>query len=511
MNVFIIGATNALDAQDKLMKILPILFFIIYLQILTPLFSCIECLKELEKNIQSDLVKVNIPSQEWMEETIKPSNTLDVVIIGGGMAGMTAALALIKEGITHIKIFDENKPSQEGPWAKYARMNILRSEKTFMGPALGIPSLTFWSWHEALYGKESWEQMKSIPTKMWNDYLCWFRNVLHLEIENNTTLKKLIPHSDSIELLFEKEERIFSIFARKVILATGREGSGGPQLPVYIKDISKTYYAHSTEVINPGFFKNKKIAVIGGGASAFDIAGTALENDAQDITILIRRSNLPKVHKLSQFSYSGIKHGFYFLEDELRFNCFMEVFKRGVPPPKEAIERIKDYQNFSVHYDTEIKSIEESENGLILHTSQSDFSVDFLILATGFTVNLSKRPELALIEHSILLWKDKLPEHILSKMPKLGFFPYLGPHFEFIEAEPGSASYLKNIYCFNYGALLSHGLLSNDIPGISAGAARLAQGITTAFFLENCELYMNKYHNYNTPLFEDNILNNPPP
>jgi hypothetical protein len=89
-------------------------------------------------------------------------------------------------------------------------------------------------------------------------------------------------------------------------------------------------------------------------------------------------------------------------------------------------------------------------------------------------------------------------------VPILGCFPYLGPNFEFMEIEPGVAPFLKNIYCFNYGAFLSHGLLSGEIPGISLGATRLARGISADFFLSESMLYFEKIRNWDTPCFNRN-------
>ncbi len=93
-------------------------------------------LETLEIRVKNDLLKINIPSLPWIINSTDNSDVLDVAIIGGGMAGMSASFALIKEGISNIKIFDENPQDQEGPWIKYARMNVLRSGKRYMGPAL---------------------------------------------------------------------------------------------------------------------------------------------------------------------------------------------------------------------------------------------------------------------------------------------------------------------------------------------------------------------------------------
>ncbi len=55
----------------------------------------------------------------------------------------------------------------------------------------------------------------------------------------------------------------------------------------------------------------------------------------------------------------------------------------------------------------------------------------------------------------ILLWQDKGFHH-----RKVGKFPYLGANFEFLEKRKGDATFLNNIYCFNYASAISHGGLA---------------------------------------------------
>ena len=454
--------------------------------------GCSTCLDLLELQVWNELEKVNTPSSlSWILRT-HGDDVLDVAIIGGGMAGMTSALALIKEGIKHIKVFDENYQGEEGPWSKCARMNMLRSEKTNMGPALGIPSLTFRAWYEAQHGKENWDRLKSIPTSLWCKYLRWFRHVLKLPVENHLTLVKLSPLGHCFELTFNKDGETIHYYARKVVLATGREGIGGLEIPPFMANISKTLYAHTGERIDPHFFCQKRIAIIGAGASAFDAAGVALENGAQSVDMLVRRRVLPAAYSSTQFFYPGIVHGFYFLPDDSRCHFFVESLKRANPPPKEALERIKNYHHFHVHDGTDISGICDQGESAVIQTNHGNLEVDFIVCGTGYKVDISKRAELNEISPSILLWEDRVPPDLLQQFSKLGRFPYLGPHFEFLEKEPGATPFLKDVYCFNYGAALSHGMLTGDIPSISIWATRLAQGIVSDFFLSENQLYFEK-------------------
>lgn len=456
----------------------------------------------LETQVQEDLLKINLPVHPWIlhSETYAVP-VLDVAIVGGGMAGMTAAFALIKEGITNIQVFDENPQDLEGPWMKYARMKALRSHKEEMGLALGIPSLTFHSWYEAKYGKEQWNNLAAVPTPLWSKYLSWFRRTLNLPVENNCALVKLIPSNNLLELRFSCDGSPLTIFARKVVLATGREGSGGCEVPCCLQDIPKRLYAHTAEMIDPQFFSQKRVIIIGAGASAFDAAGVALENGAKSVDMLVRRPSVLCFSKNSKLANPGFDHGFYHLGDEMKCHFFAEAFKGGIDPSVSAVERIKGFKNLYVHCCTSVEQVIENEKEVIVQTNKGNFHADFIVCGTGYGINLSQRSELEAFRPAIMLWEKHVPKELLDEVPMLGSFPYLGRSFEFTESEPGQAPYLKNIYCFNYGAFLSHGLLTGFVSGISLGATRLAQGIAADFFISESELYLNEVKNWHTPNF----------
>lgn len=439
----------------------------------------------LTKHLENDLKLLNIPAEPWESLNADKEEILDVAIIGGGMNGLAVSLALIKEGIHHIRVFDENPSGKEGPWMRYARMKTLRSNKNELGPALEIPSLTFRGWYEAQYGENNWAHLHLIPTSMWNDYLCWFKKTLNLPFENCTALKQIIPEEYHLKLIFIKEGIEQVILARKVVLSTGRDGAGGGEVPEFMHNVSPGLYAHTIDPINMNALTNKRVAVVGAGASAFDAAATALEHGALSVDVLIRRETLPQPDKFALIIQPGSGLGFYHLKDETKWNSFGNWLKCGTPPPKETLERVEGYENLNVRFNTCIKHITDDGKTAIISTSQNDLEVDYIILATGFSVDLSHRSELGSIYKDILLWGDQVPEEMKMVNKRLSRFPYLGPHFEFLELHPGKAGYLKNIYCFNYGAFLSHGILSGDIGLSSLGARRLVEGIVIDLFLDN--------------------------
>ncbi len=131
------------------------------------------------------------------------------------------------------------------------------------------------------------------------------------------------------------------------------------------------------------------------------------------------------------------------------------------------------------------------KNGRIeLEIEKKLFEYDFLILGTGYAINGFNQEEFKKYLSHIALWKDRgFPMNCCNQ--NLGFFPFLGPSFEFVEKNAGQAPYLKNIHCFNFASILSHGRLSTDIESISLGAQRLAQGIAADFFRQQSDHYLS--------------------
>lgn len=451
-------------------------------------------LPRADKALMRDLILLDYPPLNWRDELPPHAEAMDydVVIIGGGMAGLTAGAALYKEGIFRIAIFDQSPKGMEGPWVTYARMKTLRTEKEVMGTALGIPHLTFYAWFDAQYGAAAWEKMDKIPNRLWMDYLNWYRDVMQLPVINECILTRLTPLQQGFELEMLKQGNLFKVTARKVILATGRLGFGGPQLPEFAAALPKTSYVHTSETFDFTSLADKSVGVIGAGASSFDAALAALQSGAKDVHLIVRRKELPKVYKFAAVPAPGFYHGYYHLNDTWRWRFMTAALDAGIPPTRDAVNPCLQYPNFSILLDSPILEAVSDGNTVVLQLPKEKRQYDFLIFATGFDVNGHQQSELSQIIDQISLWKDHLPPQLIFEHTKMGEFPYLGPSFEFTPKEQGGGLFLKDLYCFNYAALLSHGLVNSDMRGISVGATRLAQGIAADFFIQECEWYLEQ-------------------
>jgi glycine/D-amino acid oxidase-like deaminating enzyme len=106
----------------------------------------------LSRQVEADLALFDYPLQDWVRP-VRGRNgepVHNVVIVGGGQAGLTIAFGLRRERISGVVVLDQNPAGLEGPWITYARMITLRTLKFLTGPDLGVPSLTFRRWHAAL-------------------------------------------------------------------------------------------------------------------------------------------------------------------------------------------------------------------------------------------------------------------------------------------------------------------------------------------------------------------------
>lgn len=62
--------------------------------------------------------------------------------------------------------------------------------------------------------------------------------------------------------------------------------------------VPRQLYAHTSEPIDFDALRGKRVAILGGGASAFDNAQHALGRGAGEVHVYVRRQELPKVRGL---------------------------------------------------------------------------------------------------------------------------------------------------------------------------------------------------------------------
>jgi FAD-dependent urate hydroxylase len=125
------------------------------------------------------------------------------------------------------------------------------------------------------------------------------------------------------------------------------------------------------------------------------------------------------------------------------------------------------------------------DGNVVIGTDSGSYEADFVIIGTGFITDLSLRPELAHHESHIARWADRYQPPDAERNDDLMRHPYLGKSFEFTERVPGSAPFLRYLYNFTFGGLLSLGFGGASISGMKYSIPRLVSGITASFFVED--------------------------
>ncbi|MDP4908474.1 MAG: NAD(P)/FAD-dependent oxidoreductase [Burkholderiaceae bacterium] len=468
----------------------------------------------LEARLRQDLSWLELPSKPWMiKKSHEGKPVIEVVIIGAGMAGLTAGTALSLLGI-HPVLFDRAPEGYEGPWVTTARMETLRSPKQLTGPALGLPALTFRAWFEAQFGEQAWIDLDKIPRTQWMEYLRWYRKITRLEIRNEHLVLEVNPREDQlVELLVQHPKGIEKILARRVVIASGRDGLGGPSLPDFANKVPSQLRAHSSDSLDYHSLKGKRVGVIGAGASAMDSAATALECGAKSVDMLIRRADLPRINKGKGAGNPGLTHGHMDLPDEWKWRIRHYIQAQQVPPPRGSTLRVSKHGNARFNLGCPINDITVSaERSLTIHTPKGIFELDFLIFATGFKIDWLARPEYAVIAKHLRTWGNRYQHEVGLEDIELQDSPDLGANFDLREKIPGECPGLERIHVFCYPAALSHGTVSGDIPAISDGAKRLAQGIASLFYREDIADHFKNIQNFSEPeIMGDEWSASPPP
>jgi cation diffusion facilitator CzcD-associated flavoprotein CzcO len=461
-------------------------------------------LERLEVQVRRDLATIEAPPAGWMRARLAPGGrpAFDVIVIGAGLSGLSIGFGLRRQGIDNFLILDQRPAGREGPWITCARMATLRSPKQLTGPDLGVPSLTFRSWFEAVAGEEAWVRLDKIAPRDWMAYLSWYRRVLDLPVQNETRLAKIDPVGNLLALSVHGPDGAATLYCRRVVLATGVDGSGRPHVPELIAaTLAPDRYTHSAAEIDPAVFSGRDIGVLGAGASAFDWATSALENGARSVVVFARRRELPKTEALAWANFPGFLGGFSELDDARRWRFMRRFFELQPPPTQDMFERAARHPGFRLAMGAPWRRVAMAGTRIRIETAEANWSFDHILLGTGFETDLARRPELAGFIEQIALWSDRFTPPPGEEDAQLARYPYLGHAFELTERTPGAAPYLGRIHIFNNGAVPSLGPVCNGVTGLKYGAPKIVAGIARGFFLEDADEHIEGLMRYDVTHF----------
>lgn len=470
--------------------------------------DAVHALSQLEQRLRQELEWLSLPAERWLPRWERQGQkVLDVAIVGGGMSGLCAAAALKLQGLDNIQVFDRAPAGREGPWVTYARMNTLRTPKDGECLSLGLPSLTFRAWYESQFGEDAWRALDKAPRSMWMDYLVWYRRVLALPVRNNTSIDLIEPVADGrLRLHLSASTDKQTVLARRVVLATGFDGFGGPAIPSIAVAIDRRFWAHTSDDIDFDRLRGKRVGVVGVGASALDNAAVALESGAERVDIFMRRSEMPAIQKLAAIRGPGLLHGFVGLPDAWKSRLLHYELKTQNPAPRQSILRVFRHRNAHLHAASGVTGLAVEDGELCVHTPRSMHRVDFLIFGTGFCNDPRRRPELAALVPFIRLWRDENSTTSSEDSDELLSSPYLDAGFAFQERAPGTCPGLAKIHCITSAASMTHGRVPVAVQGASVMARRLTEAICRSLFVEDCEDHYARVEAYNVREFTSHEL-----
>lgn len=425
----------------------------------------------------------------WVPD--RPGIDHNVLIVGGGQSGCALAFGLRRAGIGRVSVIDQ-APDEDsaGIWTNAARMHVLRTAKTLPGPEQGLPGLGFQAWYEARHGREAYAAMVRIPRLDWAAYLAWYRRFLGIAVRCRTRLERIEPADGHFRLHLSLDGAPRVETARKVILANGFGGNGGPYVPPVLREtLPRSLWAHTADAIDFAALAGKAVAVLGGAASAFDAAGVALEAGAASVHLFVRRPALASLPVNRVRGYPGAYDNYPSLPDRVRWQQALRYRRAGSTAPADAIARVVKHGNFHLHLAAPWHGARAEAGRIAARAADGDYRFDFAIAGTGYFVDPGARPELAEIAPQILLWRDRYTPPPGEEDAELGAHPYLGTGHEYLEKAPGAAPYLGDIHVQNPAGFVSHGVPVGDVPSMKRGIAAIVARVSRDLFLADLDAH----------------------
>ncbi|MDM0119059.1 SidA/IucD/PvdA family monooxygenase [Variovorax arabinosiphilus] len=419
----------------------------------------------------------------------------NVLVVGAGQTGSAFAFALQRAGIGGVAVIDAaGGASQAGVWRTRARMHKLRTLKHLVGPEGPVSALGFQAWYESRHGQAAYAAIDRIARTDWAEYLDWFRGITGTAVRYGTRLVRFAPVTGGavphfrLHLDVDGVERVET--ARKLIFANGVAGSGAPFVPEPLSAaLSQGLAAHTGHAIDFTALAGKTVAVVGGAASAFDAAAVALESGAAAVHLFVRRDKIPATPVARVRGYPGFYDNYLSLPDATRWHHAARYRRLGTTPPPDSVQRVLRFPNFHLHLGAPWQGAQVQAGQVVASVHDQRFHFDFVIAGTGYTHELSQRPELAGIADLVLRWRDRFQPPADERDDELGAAPYLGAGLEYIEKIPGTAPWLRDIHTYNPGGFASTGLPLGDVPSIRGYVPAVVRRISEDLLLADLALH----------------------
>lgn len=350
----------------------------------------------------------------------------EVAVIGAGPYGLAVAAHLRAAGVDHL-IF--GRPMEM--WQRHMPEGMLLKSDGFASnlydPQNALPLSRFCREHSIEYS----DTLVPVRLKTFIEYGMAFQERFAPALKE-TTVHSLRQYGNGFELDIENGD---SVRARRVVVATGI--GNFRCLPAPLATLAAGLVSHSYDLHDLGQFAGRSVAVIGGGASAIDVAAL-LKERGSDVTLICRRQNLvfanPPTAEESLWQRirrprSGIGPGlksrmctdapllFHFMPDGFRG----EVVRRHLGPAAGWPMKAMFDGRVPVLSGRELLSASVSGGRvrLELRSRTGDIacmSVDHVVAATGYRVDIRRL--------------NYLDQSVLSRLAHVNQAPRLSTRFE---------------------------------------------------------------------------------
>ncbi|MET0676141.1 MAG: NAD(P)/FAD-dependent oxidoreductase [Bradyrhizobium sp.] len=459
-------------------------------------------LAALEQQVRVDLARTAHPDAAWLTPKPGPDDrpALDVLVVGAGQSGLAIAFGLLRSQVSNILVLDKSGEGQEGPWLTYARMHTLRSPKHFTGPDLDVPSLTYQSWHEARFGEEDWRRLELISRERWAEYLLWFRRVTDVPVRNHCEVVDISRAANGLlAARVQTADGVDTLFARKIVLATGQEGMGDWTVPEPLRHLPASLCVHAAQPIDFAALRGRRVAVVGAGASAFDNAAAALEAGATEVQLFCRRAEIQVIQPYRWLTFRGFLRHLCDLDDAWRWRFMRTILEMREGFPQATYDRCFRYPNFKLEEGAPVDAAAETPDGVELQTPKGAFTADFVICGTGIDMNFAGRPELKNCAANIATWADRYQPPPDERSPRLGCFPSLADDYALMERVAGETPWIADIHVFAIASTMSFGPSGSSINAMTTAVPKLVYGLTRGLFRADIERHWASLKAYDVP------------
>lgn len=449
-----------------------------------------DALQELAAQARRELDILAYPAAPWVDAVTAPdgSEALDCAIVGAGQFGLTIAAGLRREQVGRVMCFDAAPAGEEGPWVTFARMAMLRTPKELTGPDLGLPSLSFRAFWVAQHGQASWDAMFRVPRTAWMDYLNWYRDALALPVRNLWRLTAIRPARAMLELDFDTPAGARTIHARNLVLATGSSAGGGAAIPPQVlAALPEGRALNAYTALDCADLAGQRIGILGGSATAFDMAIAALQAGAVSAELCLRRPDLPTDNPRRWMENAGFLAHYIDLPDATKWAYARRLNKIGQSPPKPTYDIAMALPGFALRLAAPWDGVSWNGREVAVRSGGQTLHYDRIVYATGMRVALEDIPALGAIAGHAALWRDRYTPPAELADPGMGRNPYLDRHAGFVERVPGCAPWLRRISTAMGGGGLSLGPVATSVSGMKYLVPLIVNGVKRQLFLDQQE------------------------